>query len=127
MDTVRPFTDRAAIARYAEDAPRKVPGYGDLHRMTMLLLAEHAGQDADILVYGAGGGLELKAFAGSQPGWRLLGIDPSAPMLDLAREVLGPLAERSPAAGNRMRCGRKGPLPYPRVVRSLICRMISED
>lgn len=94
MDTVRPFADRAAIAHYAEDAPRKVPGYADLHRMAMLLLAERAPQDAEILVYGAGGGLELKAFADAQPGWRLRGVDPSAPMLDLARAVLGPLAER---------------------------------
>ncbi len=90
MDTVRPFTDRAAIASYAEDTPRKVPGYADLHRMTMLLLAERAPRAADILVYGAGGGLELKALADAQPEWRFAGIDPSAEMLDLAREVLGP-------------------------------------
>lgn len=91
MDTVRPFTDPAAIANYAEDTPRKVPGYADLHRMAMLLLAERAPSAADILVYGAGGGLELKAFADAQPDWRLSGIDPSAEMLDIAREVLGPL------------------------------------
>lgn len=94
MDTVRPFTDRAAIASYAEDTPRKVPGYADLHRMAMLLLAERAPEGAEILVYGAGGGLELRAFADAQPSWRLVGIDPSAEMLDLAREVLGPLNTR---------------------------------
>jgi tRNA (cmo5U34)-methyltransferase len=94
MDTVRPFTDRAAIASYAEDTPRKVPGYADLHRMAMILLAERAPQAADILVYGAGGGLEPKAFAHVPPGWRFSGIDPSAEMLDLAREILGPLNAR---------------------------------
>ncbi|MBC3941086.1 class I SAM-dependent methyltransferase [Sphingomonas albertensis] len=94
MDTVRLFTDRAAIASYAEDTPRRVPGYADLHRMAMLLLAERAPRAADILVYGAGGGLELKAFAGAQPDWRFTGIDPSAEMLDLAREILGPLHSR---------------------------------
>ncbi|EMD81949.1 class I SAM-dependent methyltransferase [Pacificimonas flava] len=94
MDTLRPFTDAAAVARYAEETPRKVPGYADLHRMTMLLLAERAPPDADILVYGVGGGLELKVFAEAQPGWRLVGVDPSAEMLDLAREILGPLQRR---------------------------------
>ncbi|TGX49581.1 class I SAM-dependent methyltransferase [Sphingomonas gei] len=89
MDTVRPFTDRSAIASYAEDTPRKVPGYADLHRMSMLLLAEAAAPTAEILVYGAGGGLELKAFADAQPEWRFVGVDPSVPMLDLARRELG--------------------------------------
>jgi tRNA (cmo5U34)-methyltransferase len=91
MDTLRPFADRAAIARYVEDTPRKVPGYADLHRMAMLLLAETAPETANMLVYGAGGGLELKAFAQVQPGWSLTGVGPSAAMLDLARDVLGPL------------------------------------
>ncbi|MET1756067.1 class I SAM-dependent methyltransferase [Novosphingobium sp. RD2P27] len=91
---LRPFTDAATVARYAEDTPRKVPGYADLHRMAMLLLAERAPPHSDILVYGAGGGLELKAFGEAQPGWRLVGVDPSAEMLDLARETLGPLQRR---------------------------------
>lgn len=38
---------------------------------------------------GAGGGLELKAFAAAQPGWRFTGVDSAAPMLDLARATLG--------------------------------------
>ena len=94
MDTLHPFTDAATVARYAEDTPRKVPGYADLHSMAMILLAERAPQEADSLVYGAGGGLELKAFAEAQPGWRFVGVDPSAEMLDLARETLGPLQSR---------------------------------
>lgn len=94
MDTVRPFTDPAAVSRYAEDTPRRVPGYADLHRMTMLLLAERAPPAAEILVYGAGGGLELKAFAEAQPSWRFAGVDPSGEMLDLARNILGPHLSR---------------------------------
>src|SRR5690606_21935505 len=61
----------------------------DLQRMAMLLLAEHAPGPADILVLGAGGGMELKAFAEAQPRWHLVGVDPAAAMLDLARDVLG--------------------------------------
>ena len=36
--------------------------------------------------------MELKAFAETYPQWRLLGVDPSAPMLELAVQTLGPLA-----------------------------------
>ena len=88
------FDDPAAVARYAENPPRLVPGFSDLQRMTRLLLAETAPADGRILVVGAGGGLELRAFAEAQPGWRFVGVDPSAEMLKLARLTLGPLAER---------------------------------
>jgi tRNA (cmo5U34)-methyltransferase len=54
----------------------------------MLLLAEHAPDAATILVLGAGGGLELRAFAEAQPAWRFVGVDPSAEMLDLAHRTL---------------------------------------
>ena len=89
------FDDPAAVARYAENPPRLVPGFTDLQRMTRLLLAETAPADGRILVVGAGGGLELRAFAEAQPGWRFVGVDPSAEMLKLARLTLGPLAERA--------------------------------
>ena len=88
------FDDPAAVARYADNPPRLVPGFTDLQRMTRLLLAEAAPADGRILVVGAGGGLELRAFAEAQPGWRFVGVDPSAEMLKLARLTLGPLAER---------------------------------
>lgn len=91
---MQPFTDPAAVAHYAEGTPRKVPGFADLHRMAMLLLAEHAPQVADILVLGAGGGLELKAFAEAQPNWRFVGVDPSAEMLELAKRTLALLGSR---------------------------------
>lgn len=94
MNVMQPFTDPAAVARYADDTPRKVPGFAELQRMAMLLLAEHAPDAADILVLGAGGGLELKVFAEAQTGWRFAGVDPSTEMLALARRLLGPLGSR---------------------------------
>ena len=48
------FDDPAAVARYAENPPRLVPGFTDLQRMTRLLLAETAATDGRILVVGAG-------------------------------------------------------------------------
>ena len=89
------FSDPQAVTRYAEGPPRLVPGFADLQRMAMLLLAERAPDDARVLVLGAGGGLEIKAFAEARPGWRFDGVDPSAAMLDLARVTLGPLAGRA--------------------------------
>lgn len=94
MNRMQPFTDPATVARYAESTPRRVPGFADLHRMAMVLLAEHAPEAANILVVGAGGGLELKAFAEAQQDWRFVGVDPSLEMLDLARRTLGPLQQR---------------------------------
>lgn len=89
------FDDPAAVARYAENPPRLVPGFGDLHRMTRVLLRESAPADGRILVVGAGGGLELRALAEREPGWRFAGVDPSAAMLELARRTLGPFADRA--------------------------------
>ena len=89
------FDDPATVARYADNPPRVVPGFHDLQRMTRLLLAETAPVDGQILVVGAGGGLELRAFAEAQPLWRFVGVDPSAEMLKLARLTLGSLGERA--------------------------------
>lgn len=88
------FTDPAAVAAYAQETPRKVPGLADLHRMTAILLDEAAGEAARILVLGAGGGLELAALAEARPCWRFIGVDPSPPMLEAARRVTAPHAQR---------------------------------
>lgn len=89
-----PFSDPKAVAKYTEGPPRLVPGYGGLLCMTQVLLAERAGEEARILVIGAGGGLELKAFAEAQAGWTVEGVDPAGEMLKLAEQVLGSLASR---------------------------------
>lgn len=89
------FSDPHAVARYTEGPPRFVPGYNAMLSMAAILLAERARGDARILVLGAGGGLELKAFAQAQPGWSFDGVDPSAAMLGLAMQTLGSLAPRA--------------------------------
>lgn len=96
MDDSNPFLkmfqDPDPVRRYAEGPPSFVPGFYTLHRMTDVLLSESAPADARVLVLGAGGGLELKALAATHPGWRFVGVDPAAPMLDLALQTLGPLS-----------------------------------
>ncbi len=88
------FANPSAISTYVEETPHRVPGLADLHRMMMLLLAEQAQDAAHILIVGAGGGMETKALAEAQPTWRFTGVDPSAAMLDLARQTLVPFADR---------------------------------
>jgi tRNA (cmo5U34)-methyltransferase len=90
----RHFSDPGAVAHYHEGPPRLVPGFCDLQRMAQVLLAERAPADARVLVLGAGGGLELKAFADAQPGWRFDGVDPSPDMLALALDTIGEHAGR---------------------------------
>jgi tRNA (cmo5U34)-methyltransferase len=88
------FATPGMIAAYIEETPKRVPGLADLHRMAMLLLAEHAGETAHILVVGAGGGMETLALAEARPGWRFTGVDPAPAMLDLARQTTAPIVNR---------------------------------
>jgi tRNA (cmo5U34)-methyltransferase len=89
------FHDASAVAQYAEGPPRQVPGHDGLLVMTDLLLAEHLPVDGQLLVVGAGGGLELSQFANNHPDWRFVGVDPSAAMLDLAARTMGMAAPRA--------------------------------
>ncbi len=88
------FNDPEHAAQYADGPSKFVPGFHDLHRMAGVLIREHAPSNAHVLVHGAGGGLELEAFAAENPGWTFLGVDPAKPMLDEARTRLGDLNER---------------------------------
>jgi len=92
-NTNAPFCGKS-VSSYSEGAQRQVPGYTDLHRMVSLLLAENAPEDARVLVLGAGGGQEIKALADAHSHWTFCGIDPSADMLDLAKNTTAEHAKR---------------------------------
>ena len=94
LNPMATFSDPDTVARYAEATVRLVPGFHDLQRMTAVLLAERLQSTAQVLVLGAGGGLELKVFAELQPGWHFIGVDPSAEMLRLAERTIGALSDR---------------------------------
>lgn len=83
------FSDPASVASYATTLSRNVPGVPVLHRLTDQILSETVPQSGRVLVVGAGGGAELTYFADQHAGWTFDGVDPSVPMLELARDTLG--------------------------------------
>ena len=84
------FDDPDFVAKYVQKGPPAfTPGHSGLLQMTGVLLAERAPDDGHMLIVGAGGGLDTRALARMQPGWRFTGVDPAKKMLDLARVVLG--------------------------------------
>lgn len=66
----------------------RIPGYEALHASSRAILASALPEAARILVVGAGTGQELIAFAQAHPGWHLVGVDPSADMLDIAKDKI---------------------------------------
>lgn len=75
------FDDPEHARRYAEGPARFLPGYAMMHRLVIQLLNERVGAKAHVLVLGAGGGLELRAFSAAMPE----GADPA----DVARARTG--------------------------------------
>ncbi|GAA3948264.1 class I SAM-dependent methyltransferase [Gordonia caeni] len=62
-----------------------VPGYAELHEISAAVLAARLPERARVLVVGAGTGTETLALAQANPGWDLVGVDPSEDMLAVAR------------------------------------------
>lgn len=89
MTAVDPFADPDFVTRYVDGPKRFVPGHQDMLRISVLLLAEDVPDEANMLVVGAGGGIELRHFAQARPCWHFTGVDPSPQMLAVARQTLG--------------------------------------
>lgn len=85
------FSDPEVVANYAAGRRTFVPGFDAVHRTS------HDGDSArrtraarrEGAMLGAGGGLEMRALAQTQPQWTFVGVDPSRQMLDLAVTTLG--------------------------------------
>ena len=87
------FADPERARQYIEKGPPAfTPGHAGLMQMIGVLLGETMPEDGAILVVGAGGGLEIRYLAAIEPEWRFVGVDPAAPMLDLARATAGEVA-----------------------------------
>ncbi|MEM6709222.1 MAG: class I SAM-dependent methyltransferase [Pseudomonadota bacterium] len=88
------FDDPTRARAYGDGPARFVPGFRDLHKMAAVLIQERAPEAAQILVHGAGGGLEIEAFGSLQPQWTFVGVDPAKAMLDAAAERLQNMMDR---------------------------------
>lgn len=96
-DLLANFADPERVKQYVEVGPPAfTPGHSGLLQMIGVLLGEAMPNDGQMLVVGAGGGLETRYLASIEDHWRFVGVDPASAMLDLARAVAGP------AAGKRM-------------------------
>lgn len=80
------FNFEGDYARAYEGTIRFVcPGYDNLFRMEEGLLHTLLGEQAHVLIAGAGGGMEVQTFAPANPNWRFTGVDPSSVMIDSAQ------------------------------------------
>jgi len=81
--------DAARAGEYARQSRIALAGYDACHELSacMLSAALGEGKSARILVVGAGGTAgEIIACATLEPHWSFVAVDPSEPMLSLARE-----------------------------------------
>lgn len=81
--------EEASSARGYDDAIRAaIPGYELLHESVAAFLPGVTGEQATVLVVGAGTGEEIVRMSGANPGWRFVAEDLSADMLAVAGEKL---------------------------------------
>ncbi|MGH6859666.1 MAG: class I SAM-dependent methyltransferase, partial [Phyllobacterium sp.] len=81
--------DAARADEYAAQSRIALAGYDACHELAACMLAAHLGHDrpARILVVGAGGTAgEIITAARIGPHWAFVAVDPSEPMLALARK-----------------------------------------
>lgn len=70
---------------YHDLAAHFVPGYASLYDIAGCYLSLNIPDDANILIIGAGGGMEIKTLAKFSPTWQMTGVDPSSKMLETAK------------------------------------------
>ncbi|RUS97597.1 methyltransferase [Dulcicalothrix desertica PCC 7102] len=71
--------------QYHETAAHLVPGYASLYEIAGCYLSLNIPDNANILIVGAGGGMEIKTLAKFSPTWQMTGVDPSSKMLEAAK------------------------------------------
>lgn len=84
------FDKNAPIAgsEYDEMARLVLPGYEAMHKMTLACLKAKLRDKANLLIVGAGTGMELVQFAKGNSKWQVLGVDPSENMLAVAKSKI---------------------------------------
>lgn len=80
--------DPARAGEYEQQSRIALAGYDACHELTACMLSARLGEgsDANVLVVGAGGPAQEITKAGPlQQNWRFTAVDPSEPMLEIAR------------------------------------------
>lgn len=70
---------------YHEQAAHFIPGYASIYEIAGCYLNLNIPSNANLLIVGAGAGMEIKTFAKFSPNWKMTGVDPSSRMLDIAK------------------------------------------
>lgn len=78
--------DREMSEHYDSFVQRLIPDYGRIHELVVAQLGLALEENARMLVVGAGTCTEVLALADFDPTWRFTAVEPSAPMVEVARE-----------------------------------------
>jgi tRNA (cmo5U34)-methyltransferase len=97
------FADRRSIPVDDYDVRVRImnPGYELVFELVAALLRARCPDDARVLLAGAGGSTEVRAFGSAAPGWRLTAVDPSAEMLARAKSAAEAAGLAGRAAGQQ--------------------------
>ena len=82
------YSSSDAVSRFERAANASLPGREAAIRMAASLLAAQIPANGSVLSVGTGTGLELSVLCSARPDWTITGVDPSAPMVELARARL---------------------------------------
>ena len=77
-----------ASQEYDKRARMVIPGYDALYTMVLSIFRSQLPEAANLLVVGAGTGMELITLSKSNPSWQILGVDPSSSMLKIAQQKI---------------------------------------
>lgn len=113
--------DEERARQYDRTARQTLPGYEELHSMASSLLHIELDEEAQVLVVGAGTGMELLTLAEHHPKWRLTGVDPSSEMLARARERI---QERGWTDRVQLHVGHVYELPQSAVYDAATCLLV---
>ncbi|NDJ20539.1 methyltransferase domain-containing protein [Nostoc sp. B(2019)] len=77
-----------AADEYEQMVSLALPGYEVMHTFVLACLRSCLSETANLLIVGAGGGMELIRLGQSNPQWQFLGVDPSEKMLAIAQQKI---------------------------------------
>src|SRR5215208_6420064 len=83
------------VAEYARTVKGVNVGYDLVFTLAHSFLRALRQPDLNLLVVGVGGGAEIERFLPGNPGWHLIGVDPSRGMLTLAQATAERLGVQS--------------------------------